>query len=174
MHLSRVHSGKDSLRCLLNRWNDVRVRGAATEVAAHALANLVIVQRYMLRVQIFTDRARPALLGLAQHANSRANLSGSTVAALERIVFNESPLEGVQVPIIRQSLNRDDLRILMCNGEGEAAIYAPTIEQDGAGPALPVIATLLGTSNSQTLTQRIQQCCAGIANKAMLYSIHPE
>jgi len=40
-------------------------------------------------------------------------------------------------------LNRDDLGALMRDGEGEAAVGAPAVEQDGAGAALAVVAALL-------------------------------
>src|SRR5258708_2831320 len=112
MHRSHVRSGMDSWGGLLDCRNDVRIRGAAAEVAAHALPDLIVVERHMVRVQIGSDCTRPALLGLAQHAYRRADLSRSTVTTLEGVVRNERALERVQVLAICQALNRDEPGVL--------------------------------------------------------------
>ena len=49
--------------------DDVRVAGAAAEIAAHALANLIVVQGDVRGRQISAHRAGPASLGLTQHAD---------------------------------------------------------------------------------------------------------
>ena len=83
----------------------------------------------MIGVQIGAHRAWPAGLGLAQHADRRAELSRRTVATLKGVVCDERPLEWVQVvAICRQPLDGDDLGILMRDGEGKAAIDAPPVE----------------------------------------------
>jgi hypothetical protein len=64
-------------------------------------------------------------------------------------VFNERLLEGMQVvATLRQPLDGDDLGVLVRDGEGQAAIDASAIEQDGAGSALPMIAALLGAGDT--------------------------
>jgi len=83
---------------------------------------------------------------------------GVTVAALEGVMVDERLLEGVQVVAIgRQPFDGDDLSFLVRDGQGQAAIDAPTVEQDGAGPTLPVVAALLGAGEAEPLAQRIQQ-----------------
>jgi hypothetical protein len=72
----------------------------------------------------------------------------------------------------RQPLDGDDLDVLMRDGEGEAAIDASPVEQDGAGAALPVVAALLGTGESETFAQRVQERGAGIDEKLVCCSIH--
>src|SRR5437879_10231002 len=62
----------------------------------------------------------------------------------------------------------------MRDGEGEAAIHAPTVEQDGTGATLTVVAALLGTGESQTFAQRVQERRAGIDDKSMRCPVHPE
>jgi len=87
--------------CLLDglpdRRDNIGVGGAAAQIAAHALADLLIVEGDVRSRQISAHRAGPAVFGLAQHADRRAELARGTVAALEGVVFDERLLEGVQV-----------------------------------------------------------------------------
>jgi hypothetical protein len=80
----------------------------------------------------------------------------------------------MQVLTICQPLDRDDLGVLMCDGEREAAVYTPTIEQDSTGTALSVVAALLGTGKSETFAQRVQERRPGIDEKPMRCPIHQE
>src|SRR6266516_568982 len=172
MRRSRVHNGKDSSRHLRDCRDDVRIGSTPAEIAAHALPNLVVVELHMIGAQIGTYCTRPASLGLAQHSDRRADLSGRTVAALERVVCDERLLERVQVLTICQPLDSDDLDILMRDGEREAAVGTPTIKQDGTGSALTVVAAFLGTSESETFAQQVQERRPGIDEKLMYCSIH--
>jgi hypothetical protein len=61
---------------------------------------------------------------------------------------------------------------LMCDGEDEAAIYAPIIEQDGTGTALPVVAALFGASESEMFAQRVQEGCPSIDEKPTRCPVH--
>lgn len=54
--------------------DDIGVGPTPAKIAAHALADLVVVKGDMVRCQIGAHRARPTGLSLAQHANCRANL----------------------------------------------------------------------------------------------------
>jgi len=88
---------------------------------------------------------------------------------------DERLLEGMQVvATLRQPFDGDDLSLLVRDGEGQAAIDASAIEQDGAGTALPMIAALLGAGESEPLAQRIQQRRARIDNKRMFCPVHPQ
>ncbi len=134
---------------LSDRRDNIGIGGAAAQIAAHALADLLVVQGDVRSRQIIAHRAGPTGLGLAQHADRRANLSRGTVAALKRVMRDERLLEGMQVVAIgRQPLDGDDLGVLVRDGEGQAAIDASAIEQDGAGSALPMIAALLGAGDT--------------------------
>ncbi len=76
--------------------------------------------------------------------------------------------------ICRQPLDGDDLGLLVRDGEGQAAIDAPPVEQDGAGAALPVVAALLGACECEPLAQRIQQSGAGINGQMVGGPVHPQ
>ncbi len=165
--------------CLLDDLPDRRdnsgIGSAAAEIAAHTLADLLVVEGDVLSRQISAHRAGPTGPGLAQHAERRAELSWGTVAALKRVVRDERLLEGVQVvAICRQPLDGDDLGILVRDSEGQAAIDASPVEQDGAGAALPVVAALLGAGESEPLAQRIQERRAGIDGKPVRCPVHSE
>src|SRR5712691_11288582 len=87
--------------CLLDglpdRRDNIGVGGAAAQIAAHALADLIVVQGDVRSRQISAHRTGPASLGLAQHADRRAELARGTVATLEGVMIDERLLEGVQV-----------------------------------------------------------------------------
>src|SRR6266516_425092 len=150
------------------------MRCAPAEIAAHALSDLIVVEGDVIGVQIGAHRTRPASFGLAQHTDRRANLSRRAVAALKCVVRDERPLEGVQGLAICKPLDGDDLGVLVRDGECEAAIHTTTIEQDGTGAALTVVAALLGTGESETFAQRVQECRPGIDEKPMRCPVHAE
>ncbi len=90
-------------------------------------------------------------------------------------MVDERLLERMQVVAIGcQPLDGDDLGVLVRDGQGQAAIDAPAVEQDGAGSALPVVAALLGAGEAEPLAQGIQQCRACIDNKRMFCPVHPQ
>jgi hypothetical protein len=69
-------------------------------------------------------------------------------------VCDERLLQRMQLIAARpgQPLDGDDVSIFMGDGERQATIDPPPIEQDGAGAALAVIAALLGTGDAHALT----------------------
>src|SRR5262249_12070023 len=114
-----------------------------------------VIKRDVRSRQIGADHTGPASLGLAQHADCRADLSRRAVATLEGVVCDERSLERVQVLPVGKPLDRDDLGVLMGNGEAEATGDPPPIKQDGTGTALPMVTALLGAGKPETLAQCI-------------------
>src|SRR6185312_345240 len=95
----------------------------------------------------------------------RAELAGRAVAALEGVVLDERGLERMQVAVAAgpaQSLDRGDLRAVVRDREEEAAVRPPTVEQDRARAALPVVAALLRPHQVELLAQHVEQRGAGI------------
>src|SRR5262249_3126670 len=82
----------DVPRGQLDGGQDVRVRAAAAEVAGHPLPDLVIVDR----------------LALLQQRDGREDLTGSAVAALERVLLQERGLHRVELVASRQALDGGD------------------------------------------------------------------
>ncbi len=90
-------------------------------------------------------------------------------------MVDERLLEGMQVVSIgRQPFDGEDLGVLVRDGEGQAAIDASSVKQDGAGSALPVVAAFLWSGDPEPLAQRIQQRRARIDNKRMFCPVHPQ
>ena len=101
--------------------------------------------------------AGPTGLRLGEHADGRADLAGSAVAALEAVALDEGGLQRVQRARRAQAFDRHDLVALVHDGERQARVDAPAVDQHGAGAALPVVAALLGAGQVQMLAQRVEQ-----------------
>ena len=82
---------------------------------------------------------------------------GRAIAALKSIVLDESRLHRMQFVALRETFDRRDLVAFHRDREAEAGVHAPSIHQDGAGAALPVIATFLRAGQIQMLAQGIEQ-----------------
>src|SRR5438477_3964687 len=129
------------MRGLPDRGDDVHVAAAATKVAAHPLANLVIVFR----------------VSLAQQCRRRAELPWRAVAALEGVVADEGGLQRVQAVRTRESLDGDDLPSAVHDREGEAGVVAPAVDEDRAGAAGSLVATFLRAGEVEMFAQRVEE-----------------
>src|SRR5918999_1264510 len=76
----------------LNGRDDARVSAAAADVAAHALAYLVVRQPRGRSGHVLRDVAHLPAARLREHPDCRAELSGRAVAALEAVVLDEGRL----------------------------------------------------------------------------------
>ena len=63
---------------------------------------------------------------------------------------------------LTQALDGHDVVAFVHDGEGEAAVDPPAVDQHGAGAALSMIAAFLGAGQVQVLAQRVEQRGAGI------------
>ena len=99
---------------------------------------------------------------LVEHADRGAQLPGRAIAALERVVLDERPLQRVQLAVLGESLDRDHLCAVVRDGERQAGVDAAAIEQHGAGAALAVVAALLGAGEPELLAQHVEQGTARI------------
>jgi hypothetical protein len=77
------------------------------------------------------------------------------IAALESIVRDKRLLERVKLPIVGQPFDGNNLSALVRDSQRQTTVDTPTIQQNGAGAALSMIAALLGASESQPLAQRV-------------------
>src|SRR6267143_955465 len=141
----------------LDRSQDSDVGAAATEVPAHVLPDLV-------------GRAGVALL----YAGDRGHdLAGGAVAALIGVVVQEGLLHRVQAAVrARDPFDSSDPLPLSLHGEREAGQHAPSIDVDGAGAALAVIAALLRAMQADLLTQSIEERCAGVEVEPAARPVH--
>jgi hypothetical protein len=72
-------------------------------------------------------------------------------------MVDERGLDGVKRAPLRQALDRQDLRAVVADREREARVDAPPVEQDGAGPALPAVAALLGSGEVEPFAKQVEQ-----------------
>jgi hypothetical protein len=93
---------------------------------------------------------------------------------LEGVVFDKRSLQWVQVSIIGKPLDRDDLGILMRDGESETTVHASAVEQHGAGAALPVVAALLRAGEPKVLAKYVKERRSGIDGQLVDCSIYPQ
>jgi hypothetical protein len=93
----------------------------------------------------------------------RAYLAGRAVTALQRVALDEGGLQRVQLPVgdfgSGQALDRGDLGALGRHGQQQAAVDPPTVHQDGASPALTVVAAFFGSGQPEMLAQRVEHGC---------------
>src|SRR5687767_4718471 len=81
---------------LLDGGDDPRVGSAATDVAAHPFADLIVGEPGRRRSHVFGDVTDLAAARLGEQANRRADLTRGTVPALEGVVLDEGRLHGVE------------------------------------------------------------------------------
>src|SRR5437867_13438494 len=106
-----------------NGRENVRIRAATADVAAHPLANFVIA----VGMPFFYTR------------DCRANLPGCAIAALKSVLLDECGLHGMQLVAIGESFNGRDLIAFVHHRQREAGINASSVYQYGAGAALAVV-----------------------------------
>src|SRR5206468_2304075 len=115
---------------------DARIGAAAAQVAAHGLADALGIV---------------AGLGLADESDGAHDLARGAEAALEAVVLDEGGLHGVQLAIPRQALDGEHVGAVVADGERQAGVDAPAVDQHRAGPALAAVAALLGAGEVEPL-----------------------
>src|SRR5262249_42470117 len=85
------------------------------------------------------------------------DLARRAVAALEAVMIHEGSLHGVERTGRAQTLDGDDVVVLMHDRKGQAGIDPPAVDQHSAGAALPVVAALLGAGEVEVLAEGVEQ-----------------
>lgn len=70
------------------------------------------------------------------------------------------PVLGALLGEVRQPLDGDDLPALHLTGGDQTRTHRQAVEPDGAGPALPLLAGVLRTRQTEPLPQHVQQALA--------------
>ncbi len=84
-------------------------------------------------------------------------MSRRTVATLEAVKLDKRRLHRVQIAGLSQALDRRHVVTIMHHGKREARVDAASTDQYGAGPALTVIATLLGSGQGKVFAQCVEK-----------------
>jgi len=83
--------------------------------------------------------------------------AGRADPALQPAAVHEGPLQRMQPTILRESFDGLDLRADGLQGEHQATVDRPTVDQHGAGAALAVAAAFLGTGQADAIAEGVEQ-----------------
>ena len=108
---------------------------------------------------------------LAQQRDGGADLPRRAVAALESVVADEGGLHRMQRAVLREPFNRDDLLSAVHHGEGEAGVIAPSVDENRARAARPLIASFFRAGEIEMLAQRVEQRGARIEPQFVRFTI---
>ncbi len=72
-------------------------------------------------------------------------------------MVDEGLLQGMQRAVRRQTLDGGHLRAVLHDGERQAGVDAPAVDQHGAGAALAVIAALFGAGQVEMVAQSVKE-----------------
>jgi hypothetical protein len=118
--------------------------------------------------------ARDPGLDLPEHRNGRTNLAGGAITALIAVVLHESGLHGMKALRCAQPLDRRNASTLVHHGQGEARVDPAPFDDHRAGPALTVVAPLLGARELQVLSQCIEQRRPRVELEGASLAVHGE
>ena len=125
---------------LLDGGENVGVVAAATDVAVHGL-----------------DDLGPRRLGVTLgEGDGRHDVTRDAVAALHRLLIEESLLDGVQLAVRRNAFDRPDFPTVRFADSGAAGADGLAVEKDGAGAAFTLAAAELGAGEVEVLAKDVQ------------------
>ena len=78
---------------------------------------------------------------------------------------DEGGLHRMQRVALGEALDGDDVGAVVADGERQAGIDAPAVDQHGAGAALAAVAALLGAGEVEPLAQQVEQRHARIVER---------
>src|SRR5690606_1970868 len=119
----------------------LRVSRAAAEVAGERLADLL---------------ARGRWVALEQRVGGHEN-AGRAEAALRGAVLAEGGLERVRLAGAREAFDGGDIPALGLPDGGQAGEYGLSVEEDGAGATVALVATLFGAGQAEDIAKRLEQ-----------------
>src|SRR5262249_20353147 len=95
--------------------------------------------------------------GLSDQADGRTNLARRAVPTLEGVMVDKGLLYRIQHAVFGQAFYGGDLRAVLHYRQRQARIDPATIDQNRAGAALAVIATLLRSGQAEMNSQRVKK-----------------
>src|SRR5882757_1045485 len=143
--------------CLPDRVNDIGVGGATAQISTHILAN--------------SGFGFSMTFGDASHGGE--DLPWRAVPALKRVMVDEGLLHRVQLAVgLGEALDCRDIFALRACCQSEARQNTAPVDQYRASPALSVIATLLGSRETDVLAKRVRQRRPDVDRHAIMPSIY--
>jgi len=144
------------LRSCLCSLEDAHVRAAAADVAGQSTSDLSIVgprvaaeQRYQAHDETWCAES-----------------------ALERRVFDESILNWMEIVSIRQTFDSGDRLTGRRIHWSDARVRSPAVEQDRAGSAIPLTASIFASCQAQVMAQDGEKSCLPIHVHFVRFSVY--
>lgn len=130
-----------SPRCFFDGFNDLHVAGAHAQITGQRFANL-----FFRWIGITLQQ------GMARHDHSWC-----AVAALKRVVFDESFLDRVQLSVLRQPFDGRDVTAIRLHGEVKAGFDKFAVEQNGTGAAFTDDAADVSAGKADILAKEVRE-----------------
>ena len=134
------------------------IAGAAAEDGGDTLADL----------RLGGGRVRPEKVERRHEHARRAE------PTLETVVLTERLLERVELTVLREALDRQDLRAVGLDREHDAGPRGLAIDQNRARAADSVLAADVRTREAEVLAQKIHEELAGFAASLVRDAVHRE
>src|SRR5262245_22384279 len=137
---------------------NLRVPGAATEVPGERRADRVPVRS--------ARRVEESLRGEDDPRRAVPALRGSELC--------EGLLERMKTAALREALDGDDLRVLTLHRQRETRQNGQAVHEDGAGPALPQLAAVLGPWQPQVFAQNLEERPVSGGGDVVALTVHAQ
>jgi hypothetical protein len=108
---------------------------------------------------------------LLDHRDRRTDLPRRAVTALEAVQVEERLLHRMQLFALGHTLDGRDLTPLGRHRQLQAGDGPASVQQHGAGTALPLVAALLGAGQIQALAQGVEQGGAVVDGQCALLAV---
>src|SRR2546428_694327 len=128
-------------RRVVDGLHDVHVTGAAAEIPGDRLTDLLLRRRGV--------RGEEADRG---HHHSRG-----AEPALQAVLLVEALLDRMELPILLESLDRGDARLIHLHREEGAGLHRAAVEQDGACAAACGVAADVGPGHPEVLAEEVNE-----------------
>ena len=101
-------------------------------------------------------------MSFLKQRDGRTDLTRSAVAALESVEFEKGFLHRMQFVPMTEAFDSRDVIAIVRDGQRQTGINAPTVDEDRASAALPVIAAFFRAGQMEAFAQQIEESDARI------------
>lgn len=108
---------------------------------------------------------------LRKATETRHDLTGGAVAALETFMLDEGCLQRMEVIALLYPLDGRDFSAFMHDRERQTGIYPFAIHQHGAGTASTLVAALFGTGQLQYFSKDIEDRLTWVEFQALFLAV---
>ena len=96
-------------------------------------------------------------MAIRDETDEQHDLTRRAIAALKAVMVDEGRLHRVQRVAGGEALDGGDFGAVEGDGEGQAGVDPPVVDQHRAGAALAAVAAFLGAGQGHALAQEVEQ-----------------